>query len=131
MNTHAKNIAKKNKVRNDVIFISVLLLIFCIAGLLVMLSGKEGDTVTITVDKVVFGEYSLHEDRTVEIRSGDAWNILIIKDGQATVESASCPDGICSSHRAIFRDGESIICLPNKVVISVSADHENEPDVVA
>ena len=131
MNTHAKKTTESNEARNDVIFIAALILVFCLIGLWFMLSGKEGDTVTVTVDKSIFGEYPLNEDRTVEIRSADAWNILIIKDGRAAVESASCPDGLCSAHRAISRDGESIICLPNKVVIFVSANSENEPDIIA
>lgn len=46
-------------------------------------------------------------------------NTLVIADGQATVTDASCPDGICVRHPAISRAGESIICLPNRVVITV------------
>ena len=34
---------------------------------------------------------------------------------------ADCPDQICVNHLAISRDGESIICLPNKVVIAIEA----------
>ena len=122
---------ENKKRKNDVIFIGALLLIFCSIGFLVMITGKTGDTVTVTVDKAVFGEYPLNVDRTVEIRTEDTLNVLIIRDGKASVESASCPDGVCSSHRPISRDGESIICLPNKVVITVSAKNENMPDIVA
>lgn len=95
-----------------------------------MLTGESGDTVTVTVNKTVFGEYPLNRDTVVEIRANGHLNILVIKDGRAFVESADCPDGICASHRPISRDGESIICLPNKVVISVSANDENTPDII-
>ena len=48
------------------------------------------------------------------------------------MENASCPDGICVSHRPIFRDGESIVCLPNRVVITVVSDGDTaSPDIVA
>ncbi len=117
--------------KNDVIFIGALLAVLCAVGLFVMTAGKTGDTVTVTVDKTVFGEYPLNEDRTVEIRTEDSLNVLVIRDGQASVTEASCPDGICSRHRPISKDGESIICLPNRVVIAVSAKNENEPDIVA
>ena len=60
-------------------------------------------------------------DRVEDIHTGkDGLNRLVIKDGKAWVETASCPDGICAAHKPIHREGESIVCLPNKVVITVS-----------
>jgi hypothetical protein len=35
------------------------------------------------------------------------------------VEEASCPDGLCKSMGRISMSGQSIICLPNKVVIEI------------
>ena len=127
--TPNKKIGSK-KFRNDIIFILSLLLIFSTVGLTVMLTGESGDTVTVTVNKTVFGEYPLDRDTVVEIRTDGHLNILVIRDGHAFVESADCPDGLCAMHRPISRDGESIICLPNKIVISVSANGENTPDIV-
>jgi hypothetical protein len=91
---------------------------------------EEGNTVTVTVDREVYGEYPLYEDRVVEIRTGDSLNILVIRDGKAYMETASCPDGICTARKPIFRDGESIVCLPNKVVVTVSAKNDPQPDIV-
>ena len=57
-------------------------------------------------------------------------NRLVIKDGKAWVEEASCPDGICAAHKPIHREGESIVCLPNKVVVTVvTAEGGDNPDV--
>jgi hypothetical protein len=36
------------------------------------------------------------------------------------VEAADCPDKLCVSHREIFREGESIVCLPHRVVVTVT-----------
>ena len=95
-------------------------------------SGHDaGLTVTVTVDGKLYGEYPLARDTAVEILSESGHNLLVIRDGAALVEDASCPDGICAAHRPISRNGESIICLPNKVVISVSSESENEPDLPA
>ena len=58
-------------------------------------------------------------------------NRLVICDGKAYMETATCPDGICVAHRPIFRNGESIVCLPNRVVITVTtATKTDTPDVV-
>lgn len=120
--------------RNDMIFIAALLLIVSLCGLCFYLFRGEGDKVVVTVDGETFGSYSLSEDIRVEIRTGpehEELNVLVIKDGQAYVETATCPDGICSGHKPIKREGESIVCLPHKVVITVYATEENDaPDIV-
>ena len=120
--------AKKHK--NDLIFISALLLIILIAALAMLLFRTEGDKVVVSVDSQVFGEYSLGESQTVEIKNGDGYNVLVIENGEARVESASCPDGICSSHRPISYNGQSIICLPNNVVIEVHTTDDSHPDII-
>ena len=84
--------------------------------------------VEITVDGEVFGTYYLTEDQTVEI---DDTNRLVIKDGEARMEWADCPDQICVDHRAVSRNGESIICLPNQVVVTVASSEESDVDAVA
>ncbi len=113
------------KIRNDVIFIVALVLILSIVGGGVLLLRKEGSTVKVSVDGKIYGTYNLDQDRTVEIKTENGYNILVIENGQARVESASCPDGICSDHRPIKHSGASIVCLPNKVVVSVEDGEED------
>ena len=86
----------------------------------------------LKVDGTVVATYPLNVDRTEEILTeGGGRNRLIIKDGKAYVESASCPDGICAAHKPIHREGESIVCLPNKVVITVQTTNtDNGLDAV-
>lgn len=120
----------KRKRKNDIIFISVLLSAVMLIGACFFFIRPEGELVKVTVDKELFGEYPLSEDITVEIRSGEGINILVIKDGKAYVSEASCPDGICSAHKPISREGESIICLPNKVVVTVVSSDTESPDII-
>ncbi len=117
--------------KHDILLIAALLCLVLVAALLLFLLRTPGDTVTVTVDGRLYGEYSLAENRSVEIRSGDRYNLLIIADGSAYVSRASCPDGICAAHRPVSHDGESIICLPNKVVIEVHTQNRNQPDIIA
>ena len=122
----------KRLLRNDIIFIVALLAVIAIAGACLYLFRGEGDTVTVSVDGTVVATYPLNVDRVEDIRTeGGGLNRLIIKDGKAYVETASCPDGICAAHKPIHREGESIVCLPNKVVITVkTADTADAPDVI-
>ena len=120
--------AKKHK--NDLIFISALLFVILIASLAMLLFRTEGDKVVVSIGSQVFGEYPLGENQTVEIKNGDGYNVLVIENGEARVESASCPDGICSSHRPISYNGQSIICLPNDVVIEVHTTDDSHLDII-
>lgn len=125
----------KRRIRNDIIFVGVLLLLTCIFALYLFFLREEGDVVKVTVDGELYATYLLSEDRVEEIRTGNDGsriNRLVIKEGKAYVEFATCPDGICKDHRAVFRDGESIVCLPNRVVITVVSDEsKSAPDVIS
>ena len=118
--------------RNDLLLILGLLLVIALAALSLTVIRQSGDTVTVRVDGVLQGEYRLSEDTEVEIRTPNGYNILVIENGYAYVREASCPDGICVSHRPISHSGESIICLPNKVVIELhTQDRTDQPDIIS
>lgn len=117
--------------KNDVIFIGFLAL-FCIAVCVWVYKGGavEGSTITITVDGKEYGTYSLFEEQTITIGEGETQNIIEIKGGKAYMREASCPDQLCVDQNEISFDKESIICLPNKVVITVTSDVESDLDGV-
>ena len=54
--------------------------------------------------------------------------IMVIENGEVYMESADCPNQICVHHSAISHNGETIVCLPNRVIIEVadsSSDNAN------
>ena len=122
------------KFKNDLILIVSLLIFLVAAGLCLFFLRAPGDTVTVSIDGQVRYTYPLSEDRSVDIRTGETseqHNRLVIQNGQAMVQAANCPDGICAAHKPISREGESIVCLPHRLVITVrTADSETTPDVI-
>lgn len=115
--------------KNDVIFIGFLA-VFCIAVCVWVYKGGavEGSNIMITVDGKEYGTYSLLEEQTITIGEGETINIIEIKGGKAYMKEASCPDQLCVDQNEISFDKESIICLPNKVVITVISDVESDVD---
>lgn len=100
-------------------------------GMYLFRQGHYG-SVTITVDGQEYGTYSLAKDQMISI--GDT-NVCEIKNGQARMIEADCPDHLCLKQRAIDSTGGTIVCLPNKVVIegekgSSSDDSSSEFDTV-
>ncbi len=92
-----------------------------IIALIVLLNSPEGSVVEVTVDGSLYGSYPLSADRTVTISgAGGGTNLLVIENGNASIRSASCPDGVCIHTGRISRVGQSIICLPNKVVVRIT-----------
>lgn len=120
---------KKRFGKNDVIFISFLVL-FCVGVCVAVYKGGavEGSTISITIDGAEYGTYSLLEEQTITIEQEGHINIIEIKDGEAYMKEASCPDQLCVDQNEISFDKESIICLPNKVVITVTSDMESDLD---
>lgn len=58
---------------------------------------------------------SLETDATFEIENAT----IAVKDGTICVSEASCPDRVCVNTGAISREGQSIVCVPNKIVITI------------
>lgn len=107
--------------KQDVILILFFLLI-AISGLIWLNAGRRsGQTVRVTVNGTVVGEYLLDRDETVVIEGVGGKNTLVIRDGQADMTEADCPDKVCVNHTPVSDVGESIICLPHKVVVEIIA----------
>ncbi|MBR4071981.1 MAG: NusG domain II-containing protein [Clostridia bacterium] len=111
----------KNTKRNDIILVLILLVSALLVWLCFSLFSPAGDYVVVNVDGKETARYPISEDKEVRLESENGYNILIIKDGKADVTDASCPDGLCVDFHPISKDGETIVCLPNKTVVSVEA----------
>ena len=110
----------------------LILIILCVAGLTVLahtyIGGRGADKVVVKVDGVIQGTYSLSEDGRIEINDGT--NVIEISNGKADMIEADCPDQLCVNQKAVSRNHENIICLPNKVVVEVESVEESEYDAV-
>jgi len=58
-------------------------------------------------------------------------NTLVIRDGRADIVAADCPDRLCVHQPSITRDGESIICLPHRITVTVEGGDAAAVDDVA
>lgn len=83
----------------------------------------------ILVDSRIYGTYSLSEDQ--EIRIGETC-VCTIENGRVMMKTADCPDQVCVHTKAIDKNGGSIVCLPNKVILHIiEASDGGEVDTVA
>ena len=123
----------QHKLRYDIIAIIVMILLSVILVFVFLPAfSKDGDKFKILVDGEVYGEYPLDKDNSYEVEiGGTVSNVVTVKDGQVYMSEADCPDKICVSHRPISKKNESIICLPNKVVVEVVTGEDSGLDTIA
>lgn len=109
------------------------------AGLLAgafALAKKPGAYVRIEQNGKLLAVYSLAEDRrevfpsesgeTEKTEDEEAGNVLVIENGSVHMESASCPDKLCVKQGTKSKVGETIVCLPHKLVVTVISAEEAE-----
>lgn len=122
--------------KNDFILIGAILIIAFTILMGQRLWQKNSTTdnafVVITIDGVEKDRLPLNEDCTqmIELTDG-SYNQLVIEQGQARVVDADCPDRICVKHAAIKYNGQSIVCLPHKVVVSIEGGEDIAVDTIA
>lgn len=117
-------------------------------------SAAGSGTLQISVNSVEFGRYNMGTDQLIYIikdsngkyheaadeektlidKAGESgadldfdYNVVRISDGEASMTEASCPDKLCEHEGRISKNGETIICLPNRVVLTVT-DTDKEQD---
>ena len=117
--------------RKDVLLIAALLLVGLVLLLILRISRSHGAYVEVRVGGSVTAVYSLDEEGSYRIEGVDGgYNLLVISKGTATVTEADCPDKLCVGMGPIRYGGQSIICLPHEVVISLISE-EPEIDEIA
>ena len=124
-----KTESKIKKYRYDIIVIAAILLFSLLLLLFLTLNKKEGAVVSVEVDGQTVAEYSLDRDGTYSLNGGT--NVLVIEGGRAYLNYSDCPDHVCENTGKIRFVGETIVCLPNRVTITVKGNSENGVDLVS
>ena len=121
------NVIWRKRLVTDLALILCLLLFALILFFAMRRTRDAGVAVRVSVGGEVVAEYLLSESGEYALNGGT--NILLIKDGKASVVFANCPDKICKRASAISLVGERIICLPNKLMIEIVG--EGDVDFIA
>lgn len=117
--------------RNDVLLVAGLLILGGALALFLYATRQAGGYVSVRVDGEPVMELPLGEDTRIVLGEGEHTNTLVIENGAAQVVEASCPDQICVNQGAVRYAGESIVCLPHKLVVTVEGGRANDVDATA
>lgn len=110
-----------------IIIIMITSVFFIITS--VIKKGTSPNTVKITISGLEYASYSLYNDREVEISNGYGNNKIVINNGMVFISEADCPDKYCVKHKPISKSGESVICLPHKLVVEITGENDVVDDI--
>ena len=102
----------------------ILFIVLCLIGvtLFLVLAPEKGNFAEVYVEGKKVATLSLNEDRILSL---DHLRIVVM-GGKVWVEEADCPNKICEKTGKISKNGQAIVCLPNKVAILIRGKGEVE-----
>ena len=106
----------------DIILAAVLIILgFAISSFL-SLGQNQGNELEVKVDGKKYGSYLLSEDREIKIKNNSHINKITIKSGKVSMSFSDCKNQDCVKHSKIAQTGQTIVCLPNKVVLEIQGN---------
>lgn len=117
--------------KKDIVIIGVIIVIATCFLIYNSVNARKGTGVEITVSGKLYKTFPIDKDGVYEITNGNEHNTLVIKNGKVNISEATCKNQVCVKHKSISKANETIICVPNKVVVKIVSDSENELDGVA
>jgi hypothetical protein len=115
--------------KREVILVLALVCISALCFVLIRVAKKNGNVAKVYVDGQLEKTLSLDREGSYTFGDGEFENVVTIEGGAVRMEAADCPDKLCVKMGEIYADGESITCLPHKVVIEVESDQQREYDI--
>ena len=111
---------KLKKRRYDFLLLTAIIAAGVVFALFLLVFSKQGGAVRVSVNGEKIAEYPLDTDAVYTIQGcGGGTNTLTISGGYAFVSESSCPDHLCEKTGKINKAGQSVICLPNRVIVEI------------
>ena len=120
------------KYRADIVLIGLLIIMAFISYIVIFnFMSKHGDVVEVYSQSKLIKKVPLDTDTEFEVKIDNHVNVIRVENGFVFILDADCPDKLCKKQGKIRNSGETIICLPNKIVIRVDAEKQNSDAVDA
>lgn len=107
----------KNMKKNDLFLLIGVISVAISAALCLNFTSQKKDYAIIEKDGKELAVLPLDKDAEYDVGGS---NKVAIKDGKAYMAYADCPDKLCIKQGAINKSGTPIVCLPNKVTVSIA-----------
>lgn len=105
--------------KSDIKLVSILLFVSIIGVVCFRFFSKKGNSAYVYHDGnlILTIDLSIDNDYVVDGDLGDVF--IVVRDGKIKVEDETSPLHLCSLQGFVSGSNESIVCLPNKIVINL------------
>lgn len=128
-NKRSKALDNKVRLKRDIILVLSMVIIAAAAFLIINFAvKKDGSYAVIKVDGSVIKTLDLNSgETTIEVNGYQGGvNKVVINDGKVSMTEADCPDELCVKTGKISRVGETIVCLPHRVVVEIKGSPDDD-----
>lgn len=116
-------IMKLSGKRDLILAAAILLIATALFGFNYISHKKPAVTAQITVDGKVVETLDLSRDTELTVTGANkGTNHLIVRDGEIWCSEASCPDKVCVHQGKKHLSSDTIVCLPNKMIVTITGD---------
>lgn len=118
----------------DIVIIAVLLILSFTPHLIFFKTSQKGSKnnyAIIKVDGKIHKKIDLSnvkKSEKVNLNLPNGKNTLLIKNNSIQMKSANCNDALCVKQGNISKVGQTIICLPHKLIIEIKGDELDSKD---
>ena len=107
----------KNDIKLVVIVLIVIILLFSLA-----VFRKKANIANVYYENELILEINLSINKTYEVDGYNGKVTIEVLNNQIRVVEENSPYHLCSKQGFVSKSGESIICLPNKIIIELPSD---------
>ena len=128
-NKRSKALDNKVRLKRDIILVLSMVIIAAAAFLIINFAvKKDGSYAVIKVDGNVIKTLDLNSgETTIEVNGYQGGvNRVVINDGKVSMTEADCPDELCVKTGKISWVGETIVCLPHRVVVEIKGSPDDD-----
>ena len=134
---HAQKIAQETDMagrtvwlrKRDIILCIVLIAVGITCWLVMWFVLPAGNTADVYIDGKMVQTIDMTVDDVYEFSTDRGSNTVVVESGKIRVSDADCPDKVCVDMGWKSRRGETITCLPHKLVIEIQGGGERDIDV--
>lgn len=116
--------------RRDGVIVAGILLAAAVWALIPGMRGVSGaqDAVIACGNREIARLSLLNDGEYTFPETGEM--VFAVREGSVSVTFSDCGDGTCVRTGAISSPGEAIVCVPNRVSVTVEGDSPDDLDVV-
>lgn len=107
--------------KHDIILIIVIVCISSVVIIINNLKSKQGTNALVYYDNKLIKKIDLSIDKTYNVKGYNGNVKIIVKDNKIKVDEEKSPLHLCSKQGYISKSHETIVCLPNKIVIEIDS----------